>query len=314
MNSIPSEAPDPEFRAHLEWEVVRALRRESSLGTRRVQRRRRRVRAAAIVCACLALGVVSNIASAQVRDGTRRDSLLEAARADLNLLMLRRQLLQAQADHAEQQRRVGVISRAAADAAAAQLDELRNRIARIEIDMQEVQAAAQPPRNDLVAPLVGGRDYVKERIQLDLADAQRRVAMAEAQRAEIDRQLRVGVATQLTGLEAEVDLARARAAMALDAQRLALRQEHVDKGTPAEQLALRLDAAQRQQDLETTGRVVELMRARVDALRRQQAAGTASDIDLMRAELDLKERMLELVTLKNQLVQRAGAAARDTIH
>ena len=146
---------------------------------------------------------------------------------------------------------------------------METRRQRMKLDTEEIQSGSASPRDDLGAPLVGGRDFVKERIQLDLADAQQRLTAAEASLSEAERQVRLGVAPMLTQTEGELELTRARGAMVVDAKRLALRQEFLAKRTAAEQLTRQLDLAQRQADLEVAVRSLALARDRLDLLRRR---------------------------------------------
>jgi hypothetical protein len=92
------------------------------------------------------------------------------------------------------------------------------RLARAMLNIKELQATAQPPRDELTAPLVGARDFVKDRIQLDLAnaqDAQLRQNLivaqellnhAKARLETMNKLWEVGSATRLELMRAEVEL------------------------------------------------------------------------------------------------------------
>lgn len=299
--------PDPEFRAHLEWEVARTFRREASLGPRRNERTRRRISVIGLVGACLILGVASNFAAAQVRDSARRDSLLDAARAETQLVAMRYHLVELQYQQVEKQRKLGLASDEALANAMAEVRTLQTRLARMQLNEQEIQRSAASPRDDLGAPLVGGRDFVKERIQLDLADAQRRITVAEAKVSEAERQVRLGVAPALAQIEGAVEVTRTRGQMVVDAKRLALRQEFLEKHTAADLLARQLDEVQRQTDLDVALGALKLARERYDLLHRQGAVGMVTDVDVMRAQLEMKEKELEVTRLREQLAGKFRA-------
>src|SRR5215218_1881570 len=108
MTTHDMHRPTPEFRDHLDRELTRALRRQSHAATetieaigdlshdlsrptarQRQQQSRRWLSVAAVALMSVALGTTAGLASAQMRDGARRDSLLEAARADAALVALR---------------------------------------------------------------------------------------------------------------------------------------------------------------------------------------------------------------------------------
>lgn len=301
MTTDLSTTPDPEFRAHLEWEITRALRREASLGTRHRARRRRRVAIIGIVGACLTLGVASNFAAAQVQQGTRRDSLLQGVEADMALLRLRQQVLQKELAEVERQRQAGVATDDALTAARDAVQSVMSRLARLRLNEEEIRRAAESPRDDLNAPLVGGRDFVKERIEVQIADAQRQVEAAEARIADVDRQVRVGIAGALARSEAEVDLARAREQLMIEAKRLSLRQEYLDKRTPVDQLTRQLDLTQRTGDLAVAVQSLAVAQQRLAEVRRKVQVGAAEQIDALRAELAMKEQELAVQRLRQQL-------------
>src|SRR4051794_21786174 len=85
--------PTEAFRDFLEEEIHLAFRHDAL---------RRRLRLAAVIMVSVAIGTTGGLASAQIREGSQRDSLLEAARADAALVSMRVDLARAQL--AEQRR------------------------------------------------------------------------------------------------------------------------------------------------------------------------------------------------------------------
>ncbi len=186
-------------------------------------------------------------------------------------------------------------------AAQLELHALQAQLAREQLNIAEIQSAAVPPRDDLNAPLVGGRDFVRERIQLELAEAQERLAAAEHAQEDIERQSRAGVTSDLAPVEGQLHIARAKGALAVAAERLALRREFLDKGTAADQLASRLDQEQARQDLQVAQQALTLSRLRADLVKRQRAAGVASELDKLRAQVELQERQQAVSELARRM-------------
>jgi hypothetical protein len=188
---------------------------------------------------------------------------------------------------------------------------MESRAARARLNIEEIEASAQPPRDDLNAPLVGGRDFVAERIQLDLVNAQRQLSTAENLVETVEMRVRAGAMSDMERSAAELEVARARAALAVLAERLALRKEFVEKATPADQLARRLESARIREDIRVVQMALELAKSRAAHVDRQRAAGAASDLDAMRAQVEVKERELELSHLTVQL--RRLSIVRDSV-
>ena len=306
MTNDMMNAPTPEFRANLESEISRAWRRETRLGAAPRDPRPRRLRAAGLLAACLALGAVSGIVSAQARDFVRRDSLLDAARAELAIMALRLDLTRAQFDDASRKAQMGALDADGVASAESELRSMETRAMRARLNIEEINAGSQPPRDELNAPLVGGRDFVTERIRLDLANAQHRLVVAERALATADRRVRVGAVSDLARAEAQLDVARASAALAVLAERLSLRREFVEKATPADELARRTETAQLRQDIRDAQQALELAKALAANVERMRAVGAATELDAMRAQVEVKERELELSQLVMQLRRLGG--------
>lgn len=105
---------------------------------------------------------------------------------------------------------------------------------------------------------------------------------------------------------------RARGVLAVLAERLSLRREFIEKGLTADQLARRLESAQVREDIRVAQQSLALANVRVQTVERQHDVGMASDLDLMRAKADVKERELELRQLAIQL-KRLGGVRRDSV-
>lgn len=306
MTNDTMNTPTPEFRTQLESEISRAWRRETRLGIQRREPGRRRLRGAGLLAACLALGAVSGILSAQARDFVRRDSLLDAAQAELAIMSLRLQLTQAQLNDAAKKASIGALDPDGVMAAESELQAMEMRVKRAQLNIQEIGISSQPPRDDLNAPLVGGRDFVTERIQLDLANAQHRLRAAERALEAVERRVRMGAVSELERGQAQLEVARANAALAAMAERLSLRREFIEKATPAEELARRLETAQLRQDVRVAQQSLELARARAANVERQRAVGAATELDAMRAQVEVKEREIDLSRLVAQLRRLGG--------
>ncbi len=306
MTNHSMNTPTPEFRAHLESEISRAWRRETRLGLERREPRRRRMRGAGLVAACLALGAVSGIVSAQALDYVRRDSLLDAARAELAIMSLRLNLTQAQLEDAARKVSIGALAAEALASAESERQAMEMRVMRTHLNIKEIELSSQPPRDELNAPLVGGRDFVTERIQLDLAVAQKQLRAAERALEAVDRRVRMGAVSELERGQAQLEVTRANAALATMAERLSLRREFIEKATPAEELARRLETAQLRQDVRVAQQSLDLAKARAANVDRQRAVGAATHLDTLRAQLDVKEREIDLARLVTHLRRLGG--------
>lgn len=284
--------PTPEFRDFLEDEVVHAFRRDRAW---------RRLRGLAIVFASVAIGISAGLASAQMGDSAQRDSLLYAARSDLQLAGLRLELARAQLADVTARVSAGALGAASLAAAGAELRRMEALAMRAKLNVDEITATSLPVRDDLTAPRVGDRDFVTERIRLDLFVAQQLLTAAESALADAERRERVGAARDTERMDAELEVIRARGRMGVLLEQQKLRAEFLKKGTPGDQLARRLQQQQLRMDAMVTEKALATAVQRVEALRRHRAVGAASELDLLRAEVQVRELRLEWEQLLRQM-------------
>ena len=284
--------PTPEFREYLEGEITSEFRRHRAFA---------RVRLTAVLLATLAAGTTAGLASAQIRQGAQRDSLLETALSDMALVVMRLDMTRRHIEDVKSRFKVGVVGSAALADAELELRKMEALGLRAKLNVDEIRASALPARDDLNAPLVGGRDFVSERLQVDLFLAQQRLNTAEAAQAEAERQWRVGSVGELAVQDAGLKAIRERVALGTLAERRKLRKEFIDLGTSGDQLNRRFQQVQVRNDAYVAQETVNVLRRRLEAVRKQHAVGTASELDLLRAEYELKEKEYELQLLARQL-------------
>jgi outer membrane protein TolC len=167
------------------------------------------------------------------------------------------------------------------------------------------------PRDELNAPLVDGRDFVKERIQLDLQGAQQQLTAAERVLTEVEPRVRAGVVSEIARSESQLAVERARAALAVLADRWTLRREFVEKNTPADQLMNRFEAASIRQDIRVARAALDLAQMRLKKLEDMRTAGVVAEVEVLRARVEVKERELQLQRAAMQL-RRLDRASPDT--
>ena len=114
---------------------------------------------------------------------------------------------------------------------------LEATLKRLQIDMEEMKATFTTPRNELNAPLVGQRDFVRTRLMLDLQIAEQElVASEQALRKAQERfDVRSGVASHRDA-GGSGDCAAARERMQKLLIYLELRKKYLRREIKAEEL------------------------------------------------------------------------------
>lgn len=297
---MESHEPAPEFLAHLEWQIETALRRESRLAAP-VGSRMRRLSATLVVVAALATGGVAGVASGRVQDARQRDRLIETARSEESLVRLRLDLARAAYQEARRRFEAGTADRGTLQAAERDLRAMETSLARTQLDIEEIQATSAAPRNDLDAPLVGQRDFVRDRLRLDLEMAQKAMVAAEQSVSQAEERVKVGMAPRSAQLQAEAELAQARARMQQLQAMFDLRQQYLRGEIKSEALAPAARRTELTLQLERAQREIAIAQSRVEEVRRLVSIGQATELDLKRAEVDLLERQVEIKHIQREM-------------
>ncbi|MGQ0648956.1 MAG: hypothetical protein ACT4P7_15465, partial [Gemmatimonadaceae bacterium] len=171
-------------------------------------------------------------------------------------------------------------------------------------------AGGPPPRNELWAPLVGGRDFVRERLGAAALAAQQRLTLSEARVVEAERAFRAGTVSQHALSDAQSAEAQARQEFQVVAQKLMLRDTFLKEGLSPEEVTRRVQRFELLADAQRVQRQLELAMARVTLVRQRSASGAADELDLKRAEVEVLERRVELDRLRRQLREAEKPPAR----
>lgn len=291
--------PAPEFMAHLEWQIRTAVRRERRLAS--PVNGLRRVRTATAIAMAITIGAAGGVASGQIQDARQRDMLMQSVRAEEELLRTRLELARAEYEDARRRFEVGTAGRESLVAAELQARAMETALQRLHVDLAEIQATSAGPRNDLDAPLVGTRDFVRERLMLDLQTAQHELAAAERALKDVRERVSVGTASDTARFQVEADLAAAQERMQVLSAMVSLRQRFLRGELQAEDLA----AAQRRTELQLAqqraAREIRLARERLDQLRKRVEVGLAGQLEVKRAEIAILELELELRRIRTEI-------------
>jgi hypothetical protein len=244
---------------------------------------------------------MAGAAPAQVQDARQREQLTAVAQTEQQVLLMRHELARVAYAEAHARFRAGVIGRESLAAAEAELRSMESRVARNRIDLEEIRATAAPPRDEISAPPVGDRDFVTERLRLDLRGAQRQLTAAELAVGEAERRHRVGAATRAALLEPQVAHARARREMQRLAGMLSLRQAFIEQNLPVAEVERRAQRHELVVEAELARVLHDFAVERLAYLREQLALGQVGELEVMRANVEVMERAMEKLQIARRL-------------
>ena len=299
MTQHDPHEPSPEFVAHLEWQIRSAIRRETRL-TAPVSGIRR-LRAAAAMAAAVIVGAAGGVASGQIQDSVQRNQLVQSTRAEQELTQMRYELAKAEYESMKRRFDLGTTDRESLTSSELQYREMETAIRRLKIDMDEILATSAPPRRDLDAPVVGKRDFVRERLMLDLELAQQALAAAERTHKVMQGRVSIGTAPDTARLQAEVDVVLAMQKMQQLRTNLELRQQLLSGRLQADALVLEVRRTELTLAHDRAVHELALARHRLEALKKRAAVGLAGQLEVKRAEIAILEGEMEMQRIRTEL-------------
>jgi hypothetical protein len=186
------------------------------------------------------------------------------------------------------------------------LRELELRLEAIQLNMQETRATASPPRDDIGAPVINNRDYVKDRLMLEMAAKQRELAAAERSAREVEQRMKMGVESATAKLAAEAEATRVQGEMELLAGKLRLREEFVAGRAQAGAVEAELRLLELRKQLTLLMARLRAAQERVIVTNEQVTKGIVTRREALRAELEVAELQAELELLQFQLRRLSG--------
>jgi hypothetical protein len=293
--------PTPEFERYLEWQVMTALRRQERFARPARTGYRQYLPTVAIVVASVLLGGAAVFASGRIQDNLQKQVLLEQQQGELRLAQMQLEIAQKTADEAKQRSARGLTGRAATEEADRDLQIAALRLQRIELNVDEVGRSGRPVQDDVTSPLVGGQDFVADRLNLDLRGAVITADAADRRRNEVRRRHEVGLATEVELLEAEADLARAASDVQSVQGRISLRQQFLGGLITVEEATRqRLLLAARSQ-LRLAQLALEVASKQYARLQAYAKVGTAAQVDVLKAELEMLVKRQDLTVLQSRI-------------
>lgn len=294
----PIHSPTPEFRAALERDVVAAFRDETR-ATR--PRRFTRFRTPMTLAAGLVLGMSTQLAVGQVQRNRERSALEVAIDVKRSLAGSRLELAKANYELAKKGFDAGTIMRSALLAAEAEWRVQEAAAYRLQLELEEVRITAAAPRDELWAPLVGSRDFVKDRLNADAAAAQRKLEAVEATAAEVERSYQAGVVSKAALNDSRASLEEARAELEAVAYRLTLRRQALDDHLSPQDAMLRLKRFQNARELQRAKQQLEVLREAYETARTRASVGADDNVEVLRLRVQLLETEAQLRWYRERL-------------
>ncbi len=168
------------------------------------------------------------------------------------------------------------------------------------LNLDEVKASGVAPRDELYAPVLGGRDFVSERLKIQIKDVERDLELLGSRLDRSKRLVELGVvsAGDLDLIQAEI---AARKAMIDETRkRIDLRKRYVAGEVTAQEVEIGDRMAVAEKDLRQAQTRVDSLMKQLERSEAQEAVGMISprETSQLRYALDAAQAELKLAALE----------------
>jgi hypothetical protein len=248
--------------------------------------------AIAIVSMAMGAGVVA--ATYEARLSEQRDLLLGNFGQRAVIAKQRLALAAQQLRDVQQSVSVGIESPETERDVRFKVAEAEVELKSIELDIAEIRATGREPANALSAPLISGRDFVTERLRVEMSVPAAALEVEKARAQATRARFEVGMAKGIEVEETATRVIELESAVEVFQQKIGIRQTFLKGGVaPA---AADLRGLEAETDLRRRGlaRRIDFARRHVQDVKGRIDVGTANPLNLAEAQLRLQELQLAM--------------------
>jgi outer membrane protein TolC len=281
--------PDAKFVDRLEWQLASEFRRRATLkpapGRIAVPRS---MAALGLAAGVLLMGVAATKAADLIKDSWRKKIEVARLETEVRIKTAFLELKKDRAAQAENRFSLGLVGEDEILAAKRGAERATADLEKSALELDEVKTSGQAPRDEIYAPLAGGRDFVGERLEIEKRVLQLDLDLnrTRTERA-LRRRVELGVVPKSALSDFTASLAGQEAAIADIENRLALRRRFLSSEISAGELEIQVRLSAAQRELREAQSSIETIRPRLEEARAQAAAGLITVDEVKGMELGL---------------------------
>jgi multidrug resistance efflux pump len=299
--------PDSKFVERLEWQLASEYRRANSLKAApgKVAVPRRMV-VVTLVAGVLLAGVAAIKAADYIRDSWRKGLEIARVGTEVQLKKAHLESTREMAARAETLASSGLIREEESQVLKLGVVKAALDLDKSLLNLDEVKASGVAPRDELYAPVLGGRDFVTERLKIQIKDVERDLELL-GNRLDRSRQLvELGVVSgeELDRIQAEI--AARKTTVDETRKRIDLRKRYVAGEVTAQEVEIGDRMAVAEKNLHQAQTKVDSLMKQMERSEAQEAVGLVSprETSQLRYALDSAQAELKLAALEVDVLGR----------
>jgi len=286
--------PDPTFLEKLEWQLKAEERRRRRFRPPEPSSTQwRNIKMIGIVFCSILTGMMASSTVAHFQEISQRQLLLARQETQIRLVESRLELMREHQAELARKIEAGLMPVVEQESLAGQIARLEIERHRRQLDYEEILLSSRAPRDDLAAPRVDERDFVTERLALEMQSLDRVEAQVQAEEAYLRQRVDLGLIHPQELAPYELQLERLAGARVELQRKLELRNRYLGGELSAEQVELQemLTAAERR--LATARSVAAHLRQTLSELEKVHRLGLVDKAQLRQARLQLQDAEAE---------------------
>jgi hypothetical protein len=299
--------PHAQFVENLEWQLSSEFRRASRLkpspGNIAIPRR---MVAIAVTIGVLLTGVAVTKAADYIRDSWKKKIEMARAETEVELEKVHLQSIREMASGVKARVSDGLIREDEYQAIKLAVQNAELDFKRSQLNLEEVKMSGDIPRNELYAPLVGGHDFVSERLTIEMKKVALNLEQLQISQERISLLIEQNLAredevenllAEMTHRKIEIDKIQ---------ERLDLRKRFLGKEITAQEVEIRGRLTAAENNFHAVQAKVDSLNKQLDRLQVLEAQGAISHTEIRQIELalDAAQAELKLATLEMDVLKK----------
>ncbi len=303
---IKNAEPDGQFVDRLGWQLSSEFRRMERLRASGKVVVPRRLVATSLMAGVLLSGVAAIKAADYFKDSWRKRIEVARATTEVELKEARLASFREQAARTEDLFSRGLIESEQRTMMAFAVESAQRDLDRALLNRDEVESTGRPPRDELFAPLAGGRDFVTERLRNEIASVEAYLDMVAKRWERLDELVKAGLAHESERGEIQAEIDSRRAAIEGLLERIELRKRFVAGEITARELEVRERKSVADKNLAEARVRVGHLKKEMERLQDLAARGMVSPIETsqLRYGLEEAEAQLKLAALEVEVLEK----------
>jgi hypothetical protein len=293
--------PNPEFVNQLEWQIRSSLRRRDRFSSPVASKRRDKMKLVAMILISAFFGAGAAVATEEVQESRAQEILLTRLQGQYRIAEIQLQIAQTHLQEVQERVGQGLMQEEVLLGAELMVREGEHHLNLLALNEEEVRASGQAPQDEISAPLIGGKDFVSERLELESSIQRLHLSIYQSSLVRIEDRIE-------SGLVPEEEMAQARRGMEefqlqLDGiqKRLDLRARYLRGEITAQEAETEQELKNVRIQLQSSELAHRLLGEHYQSIAQMVEAGLQTESTLTQLRFELLKVEMEIETLRRTI-------------